>query len=47
VLIVNEAGGKTTDFKNRPFRDGMNQILATNGHIHPEMIPLLKLKDDQ
>lgn len=47
VLIAKEAGGKVTDFRNRPFQVGMNQVLATNGHIHSEMIALLKSKDDR
>lgn len=41
LLIVEEAGGKVTDFKNQPFRVDMKEILATNGHIHQEMLPLL------
>jgi myo-inositol-1(or 4)-monophosphatase len=41
VLIAQEAGGTITDFKGGPFDLEGKQILATNGHIHQEMIGLL------
>jgi myo-inositol-1(or 4)-monophosphatase len=41
LLIVEEAGGKVTDFSNQPFCVDMKEIMATNGHIHQEMLPLL------
>jgi myo-inositol-1(or 4)-monophosphatase len=42
VLIAREAGGRVTDFGGNPFDPEKKQILATNGHIHTEMITLLK-----
>ena len=45
ALIAQEAGGKLTDFTDNPFNIDGNQILATNGLIHPKMIALLNLKD--
>lgn len=45
VLIVQEAGGKVTDFEDLPFHVDKKQILATNGHIHTEMLTLLNSKD--
>ncbi len=45
MLIVREAGGTVTDFRQRPFQPDHNQILATNDAIHHEMITLLNLKD--
>ena len=45
ALIVNEAGGRVTDFTDRPFDLEGKQILATNDRIHAEMIDLLNLKD--
>src|SRR5690606_33712462 len=33
-LIVQEAGGKITDFKNNPYSVWDKQTLATNGKIH-------------
>jgi len=43
-LIVTEAGGKVTDFKGRPFSIYADEILATNGRIHGEMVRVLNLR---
>ncbi len=40
-VIVNEAGGMISKFDNSPFDLYTPQILATNGHIHKEMIRIL------
>ena len=45
VLIAKEAGAVITDFPNKSFAVDKNEILATNGKIHKEMLALLKLKD--
>jgi myo-inositol-1(or 4)-monophosphatase len=37
VLLVEEAGGKVTDFAGNPYQLGGPVILATNGLIHEEM----------
>ena len=37
VLLIEEAGGKVTDFEGRPYPLGGLVILATNGLIHDEM----------
>jgi myo-inositol-1(or 4)-monophosphatase len=37
VLLVEEAGGKVSDFSGDPYRLGGPMILATNGLIHEEM----------
>ena len=37
-VIVEEAGGRITDFSGRPFRVESYEILASNGHIHGEMV---------
>ena len=42
-LIVEEAGGKVTDFLGGPFNIHLKEILATNGKIHQQMIEVLKL----
>jgi myo-inositol-1(or 4)-monophosphatase len=47
ALIVQEAGGKVSDFKDRPFDADNKQILATNGHIHSDMVALLNAEDDK
>ena len=43
TLIASEAGAKVTTFSNQPYRLGDKEILVTNGHIHDEMIGLLKV----
>lgn len=45
VLIGLEAGAAITDFSNRPHTHDKNEILATNGKIHKEMLSLLTLKE--
>lgn len=37
VLLIEEAGGKVSDFGGNPYRLGGPVILATNGLIHEEM----------
>ena len=37
-LIVEEAGGKVTDFDGNPYSPYQPHILATNGKIHEEML---------
>ena len=44
-LIAREAGATVTDFSNKPFNIYKKEILATNSHVHEEMISLLELKD--
>lgn len=41
-LIVREAGGKVTDFRGQPIHLEGEQVLASNGKIHREMIEVLK-----
>jgi myo-inositol-1(or 4)-monophosphatase len=43
VLIVEEAGGKVTDFKGGPYNIFKKEILASNGLIHPALTNLLHL----
>lgn len=42
ALIVEEAGGRVTDFQSGPFSPDIPEILATNGHIHQQMATLLQ-----
>jgi myo-inositol-1(or 4)-monophosphatase len=44
-LIVEEAGGKVTDFKGAPYSPYQPSILATNGKIHADM--LLAINDEK
>jgi len=41
-IIVREAGGKISDFSGNPYNLYKNEILATNGKIHEEVIGLLE-----
>lgn len=47
ALIAAEAGAKITNFDGQPFNCEMKQILATNGHIHTELLALLTIKDNE
>jgi myo-inositol-1(or 4)-monophosphatase len=38
VLIVQEAGGKVTDFKGGPFQLNSRETLASNGLVHPALM---------
>jgi len=41
-LIVEEAGGKVTDFEDKQISIHSKQILASNGKIHQDIIEILK-----
>ncbi len=41
MLLVEEAGGKVTDFKGHDYSPFQKEIVATNGLIHKEMLKLL------
>jgi len=41
-LLVKEAGGMVTDFKGRPFSIYSEEILASNGWIHQEMLHVIQ-----
>lgn len=43
-LIVEEAGGKVTDFSGNPYSPYQKEILATNGHIHSALQDLVNGK---
>lgn len=42
VVILEEAGGRVTDFSGGPFSVYGKQIVASNGHIHDEMIGVFR-----
>lgn len=42
-LIVEEAGGRVTDLHGRPFQLDVGHITATNGHIHDDVLSVVKL----
>lgn len=43
-LIVQEAGGRITNFEGSPYSVFDKETLATNGHIHEEMLRLIRKK---
>ncbi len=45
VIIMTEAGGKVTDFENKPISVYGKQILATNGLIHDDLLKVIKNED--
>lgn len=42
ALIVEEAGGRVSDFGSHPFNPFMKQILATNKKLHSQMAGIIK-----
>src|ERR1700736_3710791 len=40
TLLVREAGGVVTTFSGEPYRPGDRESVATNGHVHDEMLRL-------
>jgi myo-inositol-1(or 4)-monophosphatase len=42
ALIVEEAGGRVSDYRGGPMTLEGKQIIATNGRIHDEMVAVLK-----
>ena len=41
LLFVKEAGGKVTDFSGNPFNPFMKECVASNGHIHDQILAIL------
>jgi myo-inositol-1(or 4)-monophosphatase len=41
ILLVNEAGGQTSEPDGSPIRQWSGRIVASNGQLHNEMIALL------
>ncbi len=46
-LLVKEAGGSVTDFKGQPFKIYSEEILASNGLIHEEMLQVIRKINEQ
>lgn len=40
-LIVEEAGGKVTNFKGEPWKFTDDNVIVTNGHIHDEVLQIV------
>lgn len=44
-LLIEEAGGKVTDFRGGPFTLYLKEMLASNGQIHQQMLEVLAKGD--
>lgn len=44
VLLIQEAGGKVTDFEGDPKRVAFNGLIASNGKIHNQIMKVIKQK---
>jgi myo-inositol-1(or 4)-monophosphatase len=44
VLLVSEAGGKATDLDGSPWSPASDGLVATNGHLHEEVLEILASK---
>ncbi len=42
ALIVQEAGGRVTAIDGAPYRSRGGSVLATNGHVHDEMLTIIR-----
>ncbi len=42
ALIVQEAGGRVTAIDGAPYRSRGGSVLATNGHVHDEMLTTIR-----
>lgn len=42
LLLIDEAGGHTTDFSGNRYRLDSREVLATNGLLHPELLRLFE-----
>ena len=42
ALLVAEAGGRVTNFENEPLDIYTKKVVASNGHVHDEMLRLLR-----
>lgn len=43
MLVVEEAGGQVTGFNGAPFSPYGAEIVASNGHLHEQMLEVIKL----
>lgn len=44
-VIIEEAGGKVSDFQGKPVTLKTNDVIASNGKIHKELVELLELEN--
>ena len=42
ILLVQEAGGRVSDFSGKPFVIDQGKMVASNGRVHEEILQLLR-----
>lgn len=42
IVLVEEAGGRVTNFRGRPVELKVGEVVASNGHLHTEMLARLR-----
>ena len=42
ILLVEEAGGRVTDFQGESYSPFIPEIVSSNGHVHAELVELLQ-----
>ena len=47
LLLVEEAGGKSTDFKGRPWNTTTRAYIASNGIVHNELLSIIGRGEEQ
>jgi myo-inositol-1(or 4)-monophosphatase len=47
ILLVEEAGGRTSDFEGNPSCQSGRRLVATNGHLHPVVLEILSASNTQ
>ncbi len=46
MLLVEEAGGRITNGRGGPFAEGDQELVATNGSLHPEVLDLVQASSE-
>lgn len=41
ILLIEEAGGRVSDGRGRPFVQGANELVASNGRVHDEVLAIV------
>jgi nucleoside-diphosphate-sugar epimerase len=44
LLIVEEAGGRVTDIRGRPWQPWAPKVLVSNGHVHQALVDEISLR---
>ncbi len=47
ALLITEAGGRVTDYYGNPWTIGSDDLVATNGLIHEELVRITRAQDEE